>query len=301
MNGAERVVAALAAERYGVASHAQALAWGMTDRTVRRRIESGAWEELFHYVYRMGGAPRTGRQRAYAATLWAGPQSAVSHTTAGRLLRLDGIRPKDLHLTVLRESGLRTDAAVLHRVEALHPIDRVVVDDIPCLSATRTIIDLASMLRGEPLEVAFEAARRMRLTTPEMLARRAEQLCGRGKAGTKAIRELLSHQDGQPALQFKLEVKMARLWRTSALPIPQRQFPVGPYAIDFALPDQMVGVECEGFEFHGNRLQWKRDKRRTAFLERRAWRLLFVTWEDVTRFPNETLDRIAIALRRAAA
>lgn len=63
----------------------------------------------------------------------------------------------------------------------------------------------------------------------------------------------------------------------------------------------MVGVECEGFEFHGNRLQWKRDKRRTAFLERREWRLVFVTWEDVTRYPNQTLDRIAIALRRAAA
>ena len=53
----------------------------------------------------------------------------------------------------------------------------------------------------------------------------------------------------------------------------------------------------KGFEVHGRRLQWKRDKRRTATLERMGWRLMFVTWEDVTRHPEEALERIAIALR----
>jgi hypothetical protein len=47
-------------------------------------------------------------------------------------------------------------------------------------------------------------------------------------------------------------------------------------------------------------LAWKRDKRRTAWLERQGWRLVFVTWEDVTK-PQEPLDRIAIALGMRAA
>jgi very-short-patch-repair endonuclease len=43
-------------------------------------------------------------------------------------------------------------------------------------------------------------------------------------------------------------------------------------------------------------LQWKSDKTRTAWLERQGWRLVTVTWDDVTRRPAATLDRIAIAL-----
>jgi hypothetical protein len=39
------------------------------------------------------------RQRAMAAVLWTGERAAISHSTAARLLRLDGIRSDDLHIT----------------------------------------------------------------------------------------------------------------------------------------------------------------------------------------------------------
>ena len=157
------------------------------------------------------------------------------------------------------------------------------------------------MLGDEALEVAFESARRMGLTSPRALAQRAEALCGSGKPGSRAIRALLAHQRaGEPALQYRLEVKMARLLRSSRLPPPTRQLALGRYRIDFAFAPTRVGVECEGFEFHGNRLQWKRDKRRTAWIEAQGWRLLFVTWDDVTKRPHETIDRIHLALRARA-
>ena len=97
-------------------------------------------------------------------------------------------------------------------------------------------------------------------------------------------------------MQYRLEVKVARLLRTSKLPVPARQFPLGRYRIDFAFEPLRVGVECEGFEYHGNRLQWKRDKRRTSWIEAQGWRLVFVSWDDVTLRPAETLDRIRYAL-----
>ena len=127
----------------------------------------------------------------------------------------------------------------------------------------------------------------MGLTSPRALAQRADALCGRGKPGSAAIRTLLSHQrDGEPALQYRLEVKTARLLRAHKLPPPVRQFAIGKYRIDFAYPPQRVGLECEGFEYHGNRLTWKRDKRRTAWIEAQDWRLLFLTWDDVTKRPG---------------
>ena len=102
-------------------------------------------------------------------------------------------------------------------------------------------------------------------------------------------------------MQYRLEVKAARLLRASELPRPDRQVAVGPYRIDFAYPFLMHGVECEGFDYHGSRLAWKRDKRRTSFIEGLGWSLTFVSWEDVTRRPEETLRRIGFALERAAA
>jgi very-short-patch-repair endonuclease len=85
------------------------------------------------------------------------------------------------------------------------------------------------------------------------------------------------------------------------LPRPVRQHQVGPFHIDFAYPSLRIGLECEGWEFHGNRIAWKRDKARTAWLEARGWRLIFVAWDDVTRRQRQTLDRIAIALRDPSA
>ena len=230
----------------------------MSVRTVQRTRSEGTWEALFPHVYRLPATPRTGRQRAMAASLRGGPESAISHTTAGRLLRLDGLEAELLHLTVPRTAWLRSDRARLHGVSHLPLIDRSRVDGIPCTTATRTADRLRGIVGDEALEVAFESARRMGLTSPRALAQRAEALCGSGKPGSRAIRALLAHQRaGEPALQYRLEVKMARLLRSSRLPPPTRQLALGRYRIDFAFAPTHVGVECEGFEFHGHRLQWK--------------------------------------------
>jgi len=86
-------------------------------------------------------------------------------------------------------------------------------------------------------------------------------------------------------------------------PVRQLSVDVSPrhrYRIDFAWPRLLVAVEAEGFEWHGSRARWKADKIRTAALERLGWRLVVVTWDDVTRRPKETLDRIAVVLAERA-
>jgi len=72
------------------------------------------------------------------------------------------------------------------------------------------------------------------------------------------------------------------------------------YRIDFAWPELLVAVEAEGFEWHGSRARRKADKIRVAALERLGWRVLVVTWDDVTQRRAETLDRIAMALAERA-
>jgi very-short-patch-repair endonuclease len=280
---------ALAETQYGVVARDQLdLSKGQIDNLLR----SGRLLRMYPGVYRIPGAPQTDRQRAMAACLWIN-RASVSHLSAGSLLRLDSCKNNRLDLGVPHEVRRRApEGVVIHHLRGLERGDRVWVDGIPCTSATRTLIDCAPLLGEEALEAAFESARRMGLTSVRALERRITQ----GRPGGAALRKLLAHQrPTERAVQYRLEVKMARLFRASALPRPERQFPVGRYHIDFAYPPILVGVECEGYEFHGGRLAWKRDKARTAWLEAQGWRLVFVTWDDVTQRPEQTLHRIELA------
>ena len=301
MNAVDDRIAAFAEAQFGVFSRAQAAAAGLSEYAMTRRVMTGRWLEVFPGVYRLPGTTRTGRQRAMAAVLWGGDESAISHTTAGRLLRLDAVRSSDLHLTLPSNFGRRGREFVLHRMATLPSSDLVVVDGIRCTSATRTLIDCAALLGDEALEDAFEQARRMGLTSVAALTRRAEELCGRGRPGSARIRGLLVAQSpGDLALESRLEVKLARLLRKSSLAPPERQFAVGRFRLDFAWPERRIACECDGFEHHGSRLAWKRDRRRLAAIESACWRIVQVTWADVTERPDQTLDRLALALRPAA-
>jgi very-short-patch-repair endonuclease len=302
MNESDREVAALAAEQFGVFARKQAAAAGLSEEAMSRRVMSGRWDVVFPGVYRLPGTTRTGRQRAMAAVLWGGDESAVSHTTAARLLRLEGTRSARLHLTLPTKFGRRPHDFVLHRMATLPPKDLVIVDGIRCTSATRTVIDCAALLGDEALEAAFEHARRMGLTSAAALARRAAELCGRGRPGSTRVRRLVAlQQTGARPLESRLEVRVARLLRGSALPRPVRQHVVGRFRLDFAWPARGVSCECDGFEHHGHRFAWKRDRDRLAAIEAAGWRVVHVTWDDVSRRPDQTIARITLALGERAA
>ena len=141
----------------------------------------------------------------------------------------------------------------------------------------------------------------MGLTSPKALEHRAAELCGRGRPGSAPVRRLLAAlRPGDRALESRLEVKLARLLRKCALPAPVRQHRVGRYRLDFAWPSIRVACECDGFEHHGARLAWKRDRVRLAAIEAADWRVVQVTWNDVVSAPGQTSERLQLAMQRAA-
>jgi very-short-patch-repair endonuclease len=311
----------LAESQYGVIARRQAIDAGMTDREVEYQVESGKWRETLYGVYRVAGAPRSDAMAHMAATLRV-DGSALSHLTAAAQLHMElraaskidvalgrtaSGRPTDLE--VAREERARW-RLVIHRPQHLDPIDVVTVDGLPCTTAARTLIDVASLVDPESLESAFEIARRHGLVSVPHLERRVASLCGRGKRGSKAMYDLLRAHSGdtRPA-ESRLEVRFARLLRTSGVVFAATQFPVhlpngASVRIDFAEPELLLAVECEGCEFHGTRLRWKHDRRRTALLESMGWRVVVVTWDDVTNAPEMTVQRVVDArasARRAVA
>jgi very-short-patch-repair endonuclease len=229
-----------------------------------------------------------------AATLWGGDNSATSHGSASGLLQLRDLRLPGMHLTIAADAGGRLPGDILNR-STLTRVEQVSVDGIRCTAATRTLVDCAGEADAESLEAAFEAARRMGLTSVEAVARSL----GRGRPGSAKMRWVLAHAAARPK-ESRLEVKLAQLLRESGLPAAEPQVPIGASRVDFAWRRYRLVCECDGFEWHGDRLRWKRDRRRIAAIEAAGFRVVHVMWEDVTKHPAETIDRLALALRDAA-
>ena len=312
MHACWRTVLDVAAKQHGILTRDQMRALGLTDRMVDGAVADESLLRVAPAVFRSRGAPQTEAMAILAATLASGGPAACG--TAASMLRLEaGVSPVPISIRVdgpdgrhprLRRVAVETSERRFHPVTihrcspANEPV--VIVDGIACTDAAGTLLDLARDLGSDELEDAFERARRLGLVSPASLADRFELRGGRGRKGALKIREVLAHT--RPGvLDSKLEGKAWRMIRSSQLAEPVRQHRVDlpfrrSYRIDFAWPDLGVAVEAEGFEWHGNRAQWKADRLRVAALERLGWRVLIVTWDDVTMRPEETLDRIALAL-----
>jgi very-short-patch-repair endonuclease len=305
MNDSWPRVLALAERQHSVFSLAQAASFGVSRRFVDHRTSRGELARVHPGVVRVVGARETFAQRAMAATLWLGDRSALSHTSAARILRLDGGADATLHLSVPNGEtrGRRANGIRVHRTMVLPDRHRTFVGTVACTSAPRTLVDAAAMLDDEALEAAAESARRMGIMTVGDLERVLHEV-GQHRAGVGKLRRYVEQNRGQPALQYKLEVKLDGLLRATCLGPFVRQHRVrvesgAVYRVDFARPEVRFAVEAEGFRWHGSHLQWKRDRLRTAAIEAAGWRLMFVTWDDVTRLADQTLERIAGALAGA--
>ena len=306
----------VAESQYGVLARRQAVEAGMSERQIENQLESGQWSETLYAVYRVTGAPRSDAMAQIAATLRV-EGSVLSALTAASRLRLELRRPEHIDIAVARTaSGRPADIdigreerewwrVVVHRPRHLDAIDVMSVDGIPCTTAARTLIDVAPIVSAESLEWAFERARRFGLLSLPHLERRVGALCGRGKDGSKSMYALLrAHSGDKRPAESRLEVRFARLMRKHGIEFSHSQLPVrlpnGESArIDFAEPPVKIAAECEGFEFHGSRLRWKHDRRRTAMLESLGWRVVVITWDDVTERPEMTVQRVADALQQA--
>ena len=59
---------------------------------------------------------------------------------------------------------------------------------------------------------------------------------------------------------------------------------------------QRLAVEVDGFAFHGTREAFERDRRRDAELQTRGYRVLRVTYRQLTAEREALVARLAVAL-----
>ena len=73
--------------QHGVVSRAQCVDLGLGRSEIRRLVRSGRWERLAPSVYGVANHRSTWVRGLWIAHLHAGPDSVVSHESAGRLHR----------------------------------------------------------------------------------------------------------------------------------------------------------------------------------------------------------------------
>jgi very-short-patch-repair endonuclease len=295
---------ALATRQFGIFSHAQATEAGLSPAAMTRRVKAGVWERLLPKVYRIVGVPPSDQQQALAAALWAGDGAVVSHGTAGVLWSIPGARSPRVELWVPAPRSPRSSSIVVHRGPRIDEADRASLEGIPITSALRTLVDLAARMEDDRLVAAMEHLFRRELVTPQQLAQRLETLCASGRSGAGRLRQLLSERDTAPS-ESVLEATVWLLVSRSHLPRPVRQHWVhtraGRYRLDLAWPDQRVALECDGWEHHGDRVAFGKDRARLSEITSTGWRVLIATWAMARRDPRRLLRWVDAALANAAA
>jgi very-short-patch-repair endonuclease len=183
-----------------------------------------------------------------------------------------------IDVTVPSSSGRsRRGAMIVHRSPlGTHEVTRK--EGIPVTTPTRTMLDLAAVASRRELERAVDEAAYLRLDLGGLEPRR-------GRRGGAAIsRVLAEHRAGTTRTRSELEERV--LCRRADLPAPEVNASVEGFTVDFAWRVQRLIVETDGWQAHGTRAAFERDRRRDADLTTAGWRVLRVTWARVMREPH---------------
>lgn len=232
-----------------------------------------------------GGVRRVGRGRCHLASPRSGALASLELRARGR--GADGpSRP------AAKAPG------IVHR-GLLLPVDVTRVDGIPVTTPARTLIDVAAVCDEEAVEEALDdALRRGIVSIPRLRWRLAE--LGR-RPGVVMMRRLLDARAGSSVPQSVFETRLLRLLRPAGLPAPAVQYAIRlrerrVAVADFAYPPERLAIEADGYRWHSGRADWERDRSRLNDLTLLGWRVIHVTWTELSGRPQAVIAALQDAL-----
>ena len=265
---------------------AQLVAAGWSKDAIYSRAQRRWLRQLHRGVYLVGPL-EVEHSRAMAAVL-AAPDAALSHYPAAVVHRVRPPREGPMHVTTPRDARSRPGLTI-HRAH-LHPSDVTRRSGIPITSPARTILDLAADSINDA-ERALNEARILRLVTDASLD--AQFTRYPRHRGTAALRKAAQ----TPGFtRSEGERRMFELIRRAGLPAPETNAHVEGYEVDLLWRAQKLIVEVDGYAFHSMRRSFEQDRRRDARLIAHGYRVVRVTWRQLTEEPEALVATLATAL-----
>jgi len=225
-------------------------------------------------------------------------RAVLSHESAAAWLGADLPTPAAaLHVTAPRNRGRRANVAPgvrLHRAD-LSVAEVIRVRGVRVTAPERTVIDVArSLCLEHAVAIADGLCRSRRLDLSKLTAAVTALPIG---PGHRALHEVVALIDPRAGSVFESITRVSMA--AAGLPAPCTQYDVhgqnGRWIgrVDFAWPESKLILECDGFEFHGDRGSFERDRRRWTALVRAGWRVAIVTWHDVVGDRNYLIEVVA--------
>ena len=303
----------LAERQHGYARRDEIRALGVSAKVVRRWVRSGEWKGEGPRVLRRAGAPVGNGSRLMRAVLDAGPGTFLSHGTAAAWWGLPGYDLLTIHVT--RPRGISGTAPLfahrLHEVLDLTPDQVTVLDGVPVVRPERLAFELFASLHPLRARRAVETAWSKGLLCGSSLRLVFDQLAGRGRAGTVAMRDFLeSHDDAWVPPASNLESRFAAIAESARLGPFRRQVDLGADRwvgrVDFRHARLPLVVEVQSERYHTALLDQAHDRARRAALEAAGFVVVEIwdteVWHDKPAVIAAVRQgqRDAAALHRAA-
>jgi CBS domain-containing protein len=185
-------LAIVAVAQHGVFTRAQATAAGFSAGQIERRLRSEEWTRVLPRVYRNTATPESLMLGYSAALAWAGPECALSHTSAAAIWCIAVAAIGRVEIVVPRRRAPRAERVAVHRVTHLDEVDVRRAGHLRVTTPVRTIIDLAGMLSERDLERAVVSARARGLVTIRALRTRLDAIGPGGRPGAARLGTLLT-------------------------------------------------------------------------------------------------------------
>ncbi len=284
-NPLDRAIAKIALRQHGVVAGWQLAEIGLSQNASGKRAARGQLHRVYRGVFAVGHALLTQRGRFMAAVLACGPAARASYYCAGVLLELGlGVR-RLIDVSTRGQRGRTLPGVRTHGAASLTAADVTVIDNIPCTTLARTLLDLAEDATQREVERACDRAEQARLldmrAIDDVLAR------SNGRRGAKLLRAVLAeHTVGSTLTRNELEEAFLQIGRDVGLPPDAVNqwiaFPDGSGAeADFLWHAQRLIVEVDGRDPHTTRRAFESDRLRDQRLMLLGWRVVRFTWRQV--------------------
>jgi very-short-patch-repair endonuclease len=293
----------LSAASLGVFRGLTAVQRGVSRKQLARFEVAGIIERVLPDTYRVAAVARSSEQDLRAALAWAGPDAAAAGRSAGEWYGLENVRAAAPEIVVPISVRGTSTAVVVHHHRNRPALMIRQHRGLPVTGVECTLVQLAATLEAEAFEIACEDARRRRLTSVPALAAYLERFGRRGRPGVSTTRDLLRQLDPTHAARSTLEVKVRRLLVTNGITGFVREFPLEwngrAYLYDFAFERERTILETNGRRWHDDAADYEHDNEKWSVPGRLGYRIVFATWDKVTREPELLLRELATTIAAA--
>jgi very-short-patch-repair endonuclease len=302
---------ALSAAQRGFVRLDDARLLGFDYRTRQRWEQNNEWERDGKRLLHRTGCPIDSGACLMRAVLDAGVGTVLGGEPAGAWWGLPGFDL--LKIDLLRPRGISGAAsfygATIHEVLDLSTNQVTVLDGIPIVRPERLAFDLMAMTNPKRAERAIETAWAKGLLSGASLRAIFDELAGRGRKGTVAMRAFLdTHPVDWVPPASNLEARFAEIMRGAWLGEWRRQVDLGAThwvgRVDFLNDRLPVIVEVQSERYHSALLDRAADAKRKADLEAAGFAVVEVwdtwVWHDRPRVIAAVRNAVDAARRAAA-